>query len=226
MPTWGKPFNSLAKEAKRPASSRPTRTRSRSRSAGDAHRERASPRSPNTGLTWKQKPRAMVEDLFGVRPDPSQRQAPEAFPCTHKAGIVKEWLAKAGCKVVLHLLPPYRPHLDPIESLWALMHENVAHKRDYTTFSELRREVIKFLRHTVPKHWKRFRDRIRITSASFTAPIFGYRLAGVLPRPDKLIHYRHWTEGAPPVRWLSHMIKLINCPLSFNSNLIIRSIPC
>jgi hypothetical protein len=40
MPTWGKPFNSLAKEAKRPASSRPTRVRSRSRKAGDARRER------------------------------------------------------------------------------------------------------------------------------------------------------------------------------------------
>jgi transposase len=78
----------------------------------------------------------------------------------HKAGIVKEWLAKAGRKVALHLLPPYCPHLDPIESLWALMHENVTHKRDYKTFSEFRREVIKFLRHTVPKHWKRFRDRI------------------------------------------------------------------
>jgi hypothetical protein len=40
------------------------------------------------------------------------------------------------------------------------MHESVTHKRDYKTFSEFRREVIKFLRHTVPKHWKRFRDRI------------------------------------------------------------------
>jgi transposase len=78
----------------------------------------------------------------------------------HKAGIVREWLAKAGRKVMLHFLPPYCPHLDPIEGLWALMHENVTHNRDYKTFGEFRREVIKFLRHTVPKHWKRFRDRI------------------------------------------------------------------
>ena len=78
----------------------------------------------------------------------------------HKAGIVKEWLAAAGRKIVLHFLPPYCPHLDPIERLWALMHENVTHNRDYKTFAEFRREVIKFLRHTVPRHWNRFRDRI------------------------------------------------------------------
>jgi transposase len=78
----------------------------------------------------------------------------------HRAGIVKEWLAGGGRKIVLHFLPPYCPHLDPIERLWALMHENVTHNRDYKTFAEFRREVIKFLRHTVPKQWKRFRDRI------------------------------------------------------------------
>jgi len=50
----------------------------------------------------------------------------------HKAGIVKEWLAAAGRKIVLRFLPPYCPHLDPIERLWALMHENVTHNRDYT----------------------------------------------------------------------------------------------
>ena len=48
----------------------------------------------------------------------------------HKADIVKEWLAAAERKIVLHFLPPYCPHLDPIERLWALMHENVTHNRD------------------------------------------------------------------------------------------------
>ena len=40
------------------------------------------------------------------------------------------------------------------------MHENVTHNRDYNTFAEFRREVIKFLRHTVPRGWKYFCDRI------------------------------------------------------------------
>ena len=78
----------------------------------------------------------------------------------HKADVVKEWLAAAGRKIVLHLLPPYCPHLDPIERLWALMHENVTHNRDYKTFNEFRREILKFLRQTVPKQWKRFCDQI------------------------------------------------------------------
>jgi len=78
----------------------------------------------------------------------------------HRADIVKEWLAKARRKVVLHFFPPYCPHLDPIERLWGLMHKNVTHNRDYKTFGEFRREVLKFLRQTVPKNWKRFCDRI------------------------------------------------------------------
>src|SRR5271157_3992027 len=59
----------------------------------------------------------------------------------HKAEVVKEWLAAAGRKIVLHLLPPYCPHLDPIERLWALMHENVTHNRDYKTFNEFRHQI-------------------------------------------------------------------------------------
>ncbi len=78
----------------------------------------------------------------------------------HKARIVQEWLAAAGRKCVLRFFPKYCPHLDPIERLWALMHENVTHNRDYKTFSELRAEIITFLRYTVPRHWSRFCDRI------------------------------------------------------------------
>jgi hypothetical protein len=40
------------------------------------------------------------------------------------------------------------------------MHENVTHNQDYKTFAEFRRDVIKFLRHTVPRGWKHFSDRI------------------------------------------------------------------
>jgi transposase len=78
----------------------------------------------------------------------------------HKADIVKEWLAAAGRKIVPHFLPSYCPHLDPIECLWALMHENVTHNRDYKTFAEFRKEIITFLRYEVPRNWHRFCDRI------------------------------------------------------------------
>src|SRR5271166_6446341 len=36
--------------------------------------------SLDTLVAWKRKPHAMVEDLFGVKPDPWQREALEAFP--------------------------------------------------------------------------------------------------------------------------------------------------
>ncbi len=78
----------------------------------------------------------------------------------HKADVVKEWLGAAERKIVLHFLPPYCPHLDPIERLWGLMHENDTHNRDYKTFNEFRRDILNFLRQTVPKHWKRFSARI------------------------------------------------------------------
>jgi transposase len=78
----------------------------------------------------------------------------------HKSDLVKEWLAAAGRRIVLHFLPPYCPHLDPIERLWGLMHENVTHNRDYKTFAAFRSEIIEFLQQTVPRRWKHFRDRI------------------------------------------------------------------
>ena len=105
----------------------------------------------------------------------------------HKADIVKEWLAAAGRKIVLHFLPPYCPHLDPIERLWALMHENVTHNRDFKTFRAFRRAIITFLRYEVPRQGKRFRDRITTISASSIAPIFASRLAGVYNEASKHI---------------------------------------
>ena len=78
----------------------------------------------------------------------------------HRAVIVKEWLARPERKCVLRFLPTYCPHLDPIERLWGLMHENITHNRDFKTLREFRRAVIEFLRYKVPKHWGRFCDRI------------------------------------------------------------------
>lgn len=78
----------------------------------------------------------------------------------HRAVIVKEWLARPERKCVLRFLPTYCPHLDPIERLWGLMHENITHNRDFKTLREFRRAVIDFLRYEVPKHWGRFCNRI------------------------------------------------------------------
>ena len=85
----------------------------------------------------------------------------------HKAGIVEEWLAAAGRKssyaLPSALLSPSRYHRN---CLWALMHENVTHNRDYKTFAEFRKEIIPSLRYEVPRSLAPFlRPRCRTISA-------------------------------------------------------------
>ena len=40
----------------------------------------------------------------------------------HHAKLVQAWLMRPGCRIKLHFIPAYCPHLDPIERLWGLMH--------------------------------------------------------------------------------------------------------
>jgi transposase len=78
----------------------------------------------------------------------------------HHALIVRDWVNRPEAKCVLHFLPSYCPHLDPIEQCWGLMHEHVTHNRDYETFWQFRTAILTFLRRTIPKRWDQFRDRI------------------------------------------------------------------
>jgi transposase len=78
----------------------------------------------------------------------------------HHAHAVRDWIARHRHKSVLHFIPTYCPHLDPIERCWGLMHQFVTHNRDYRTFRQFRRAILKFLRKTVPERWDHFRDRI------------------------------------------------------------------
>ena len=41
----------------------------------------------------------------------------------HHAKIVREWLAQPGRRIKLHFIPPYCPHLNPIERLWGVMRQ-------------------------------------------------------------------------------------------------------
>src|SRR6202051_489572 len=49
----------------------------------------------------------------------------------HHAVIVQAWLARPGCRIKLHYIPSYCPHLDPIERLWGLMHRHTTHNKCY-----------------------------------------------------------------------------------------------
>jgi transposase len=78
----------------------------------------------------------------------------------HHAKIVREWLAQPGRRVKLHFIPPYCPHLNPIERLWGVMHKHVTHNKSYATCAQFADATLGFLREKVPRNWPRFRDSV------------------------------------------------------------------
>ena len=78
----------------------------------------------------------------------------------HHAELVQEWLARPGCRIKLHFIPTYCPHLDPIERLWGLMHKKITHNRSYAKFTDFCTSVLTFLRDEVPKNWHLYCDSV------------------------------------------------------------------
>lgn len=78
----------------------------------------------------------------------------------HVSNAVKEWLRQAGRRIALRFIPAYCPHLNPIERLWGVMHKHVTHNRCYASQREFGKAVLTFLSDTVPRNFRRFRDRI------------------------------------------------------------------
>ena len=78
----------------------------------------------------------------------------------HHAKLVQEWLARPGCRIKLHFIPSYCPHLNPIERLWGLMHRNVTHNKCYATCAQFADATLGFLRETVPRNWADFCDSV------------------------------------------------------------------
>jgi transposase len=78
----------------------------------------------------------------------------------HHAKLVREWLARPGCRIQLHFIPPYCPHLNPIERLWGLMHRNVTHNKCYATCTQFADATLGFLREKVPRNWADLCDSV------------------------------------------------------------------
>ena len=78
----------------------------------------------------------------------------------HHAKLVQAWLAKPGCRIRLHFIPAYCPHLNPIERLWGLMHEHLTHNKSYSRCAQFADALLGFLRKTVPDDWAGFRDSV------------------------------------------------------------------
>jgi transposase len=71
----------------------------------------------------------------------------------HHAKLVQDWLARPECRIKLHFIPSYCPHLNPIERLWGLMHRNVTHNKTYATCAQFADAALNFLRDKVPLNW-------------------------------------------------------------------------
>jgi transposase len=78
----------------------------------------------------------------------------------HHAVMVQEWLARPDCRIKLHFIPTYCPHLDPIERLWGLMHKNITHNRCYAKYNDFCNAVLAFLRDEVPRNWRLYCDSV------------------------------------------------------------------
>jgi len=78
----------------------------------------------------------------------------------HHAKLVQAWLARPECRIKLHFIPAYCPHLDPIERLWGLMHKHITHNRCYERFADFRDAILTFLREEVPRKWHIYCDEV------------------------------------------------------------------
>jgi len=78
----------------------------------------------------------------------------------HHAKLVKQWLAAEGQRIRLHFVPPYCPHLNPIERLWGVAHKHVTHNKGYATFAEFRAAFMTFLTQTAPQSWQTFAESV------------------------------------------------------------------
>jgi transposase len=78
----------------------------------------------------------------------------------HHAKLVQAWLARPECRIKLHFVPVYCPHLNPIERLWGLMHRHITHNKCYASFKDFSTAMLNFLRDDVPNNWHAYCDQV------------------------------------------------------------------
>jgi len=84
----------------------------------------------------------------------------------HRAKLVRQWLSRPQYRSRLHVIPPYCPHLNPIERLWGVMHKTITHNRCSASLRAFQIEVLAFLLRTVPKNATASATSSPITSES------------------------------------------------------------
>ena len=78
----------------------------------------------------------------------------------HYSAAVKEWLAANGRRIVLHFLPAYCPHLNPIERLWHILHNRVTRNKYHKTYNAFSEAIMTFCRQTINTEWDTIRSYV------------------------------------------------------------------
>ena len=80
----------------------------------------------------------------------------------HHPKKLEPWLESPERRVKLHFLPPYAPHLNPIERLWVVIHMWVTHNRYYAIDVDFTAEILQFFKAPCLNIGKRFVILLRI----------------------------------------------------------------
>ena len=94
----------------------------------------------------------------------------------HHAKALKPFLERPDCRVRLHFLPPYAPHLNPIERLWGVMHRHVTHNRFHADFRQFTEAIFRFFDETLPRERERIAEFVTDSFRVITHD--GYRMVG------------------------------------------------
>jgi len=78
----------------------------------------------------------------------------------HHAKLVRDWLSRPECRIRLHFIPAYCPHLNPIERLWGVMHKHITHNKCYATCAQFADATLDFLRVEIPRKWADLCDSV------------------------------------------------------------------
>lgn len=78
----------------------------------------------------------------------------------HHTKLVNEWLSRPSCRIVLHFIQPYCPHLNSIKRLWSVMRKHIKNNKYYNTCVQFAETALIFLKEKVPVLWENSRDSI------------------------------------------------------------------
>ena len=94
----------------------------------------------------------------------------------HHAKALRPFLERPGCRVRLHFLPPYAPHLNPTGRLWGVMHRHVTHNRFHADFRQFTEAIFRFFDETLPREWEAIAESVTDSFRIVTHD--GYRMVG------------------------------------------------